>query len=157
MEFTQIPFKFAGNIYRSAMPYSSYDPRGQLINKYNKKNISVVVVLVSEDEALEITGRSLLEEYDKLGYEIINLPISDFGIPTLPELQKGISQVLQYSQNGKSVVVHCHAGVGRTGLFMAGLAKIGMGLSPKESIRWVRSFIPGALEVEEQEQLLLMV
>lgn len=157
MEFTQIPFKFAGNIYRSAMPYSSYDPNGQLISKYNENNISVVVVLVSEDEALEITGRSLFEEYDKLGYEIINLPITDFGTPTLQELQNAISQVMRYSENGKSVVVHCHAGVGRTGLFMASLAKIGMGFSPEESIRWVRSFIPGALEVDEQEQLLVMV
>lgn len=157
MEFTQIPFKFAGNIFRSAMPYSSYDPNGRLIGKYLENNISVVVVLVSEDEILEITGRSLLQEYSKLGFEIMSLPIKDFGTPHLRELQKTISQVMQFSQNGKSVVVHCHAGVGRTGLFMAGLAKIGMGLSPKESIRWVRSFIPGALEVDEQEELLVMV
>ena len=157
MEFTQIPFNFPGNIFRSAMPYSSYDPNGDLIHKYKENNISVVVVLAGEGEALEITGKLLLEEYNKLDFEIISLPIHDYGIPEIQELQKAICQVMQYSQNGKSVVVHCHAGVGRTGLFMAGLAKIGMGLSPEESIRWVRRFIPGALEVEEQEQLLVMV
>ena len=43
------------------------------------------------------------------------------------------------------LVVHCHAGMGRTGLFLACLAQRALHMSPVEAIDWVRSYVPGAL------------
>ncbi len=154
MEFTLLPFDFPGKIYRSAMPFSSYDPEGQLIHAYGNKNISVVVMLTGEEESLKISGRDLKEEYRVQGFDVICLPILDFGVPKVPAVRNTISQVITYSQRGSNIAVHCHAGVGRTGMFMACLAKIGMGLSAEDSIRWIRGFIPGAIEVDEQEKLV---
>jgi protein-tyrosine phosphatase len=154
MEFTHIPFDFHGKIFRSAMPFSSYDPDGQLIHAYKNKKIKVVVMLTGEEESLKITGRNLKEEYKVQGFDVVCLPISDFGVPKVSAMRKIISQVTVYSQRGSNIAVHCHAGVGRTGMFMACLAKIGMGLPAKDSIRWVRGFIPGAIEVYEQEKLV---
>jgi hypothetical protein len=42
-------------------------------------------------------------------------------------------------------------------MFMACLAKIGKGFSPEESIQWVRRYLPDAIEVPEQEQMVRMV
>ena len=54
-------------------------------------------------------------------------------------------------------MVHCLAGVGRTGMFLASLAKLGMGYSSEDAVRWVREYIPGAIEIPEQEQLVKLV
>ena len=157
MEFTRLPFDFSGDIFRSAMPFSSYDPEGELIHSYMSNEISTVVMLAGEDETMKITGHNLIEEYKAQGINVISLPITDFGVPEVPAVRDTISQVLSISQKGRNIAIHCHAGVGRTGMFMACLAKIGMGLSPEDSIRWVREYIPGAIEVPEQEKLVRMV
>jgi hypothetical protein len=44
---------------------------------------------------------------------------------------------------------------GRTGLFMAYLAKRCLGLSGAEALQWVRRFIPRAVETPEQQRLVL--
>jgi protein-tyrosine phosphatase len=157
MDFTRLPFNLPGKIFRSAMPYSAYDPDGNLIQTYQDNNVSMVVMLSREDETLKVSGRNLLEEYKARGFDVIYLPIEDFGVPELPEIRKAIPHVLAHSQAGGNIAIHCHAGVGRTGMFIACLAKIGMGYSPEESINWVREYIPGAIEAHEQEQLVRKV
>ena len=51
--------------------------------------------------------------------------------------------------------VVCSAGIGRTGLFTASLAKRYLGLSGAEALQWGRRFIPRAVETPEQQQLVL--
>ena len=157
MEFSQLPFDFPGNIYRSAMPYSSYDPEGRLIKAYQDNNISLVVILAGPQETLRITGRNLSNEYSAQGFEVISLPIEDFEVPELDQVREAIQKILTHTQTGENIAVHCHAGVGRTGMLMACLAKIGLGYSAEDSIHWVRDHLPGAVEVPKQEQLVRMV
>ncbi len=157
MELTALPFTFPGKIFRSAMPYSAYDPDGSLIPAYKSNNVSMVVVLVSEDESIRASGRNLLDFYQAQGMVVIHLPIEDFGIPEISEVREAIPLVLSHSRRGGVVAVHCHAGVGRTGMFLASLAKLGMGYSSKEAISWVREYIPGAIEDPSQEQIVRMV
>lgn len=47
------------------------------------------------------------------------------------------------------------AGIGRTGLFIAYLAKRCLGLSGAEALQGVRRIIPRAVETPEQQRLLL--
>ena len=157
MELTELPFTFRGRIFRSAMPFSSYDPEGKLIPAFTENDISLIVMLVSDEECLRVTGRNLHEAYQAKGFEIIHLPIQDFNIPELVEVREAIHSVLSYSQSGAGVAIHCHAGIGRTGMFAACLAKLGMNYPSDEAIRWVREFIPGAVEVPDQERLVRMV
>jgi protein-tyrosine phosphatase len=154
MELTYLPFDYPGKIYRSAMPYSSYDPHGKLLSAFKENGISLIVMLTTYDEANHATGRNLAEVYSDEGFEIIRLPIQDFGVPVLSELREVIPDLISQVQEGRAAVVHCHAGVGRTGMFMASLAKIGMGYSADEAISWVREYIPGAIEMPEQEQMV---
>lgn len=154
MEITQLPFPYAGKIYRSAMPYSSYDPDGELISVYENNDVSLIVMLASEEESIKITGKNLLDLYQGLGYRVIHLPIKDFDVPELDAVREVVDEVVSNAEAGGNVAVHCHAGVGRTGMFMAGIAKIGMGYSNEQAIQWVRESIPGAMETAQQEQLV---
>ena len=56
MELTKLPFPLQGEVYRSAMPFSSYDPGGVLVDEYKRKNIMLVVMLTSDQEAKNVTG-----------------------------------------------------------------------------------------------------
>lgn len=154
MEITQLPSPYAGKIYRSAMPYSSYDPDGELISAYQHNDVSMIVLLATEEESTKITGKNLLDLYPRLGYRVIHLPIRDFDVPELDGVREVVDEVVSYVEAGGNVAVQCHAGVGRTGMFLAGLAKIGMGYSSEEAIQWVRESIPGAIETAQQERLV---
>lgn len=114
----------------------------------------MIVMLISDEESLRITGRDLRSVYNDQNFEVQYLPIPDFSTPEVKDLREAVQQVLAHSRSGEGVAIHCHAGVGRTGMFAAGLAKLGMDLSSDDAIRWVREIIPGAIEVPEQEQLV---
>ena len=154
MELTELPTTLPGKIYRSAMPFSTYDPDGQLIQAYKQRGVSKIVMLTSDEESQRITGRDLRSIYDEEDFEVQYLPIPDFSTPEAEDLREAVQQVLSHSRSGEGIAIHCHAGVGRTGMFAAGLAKLGMGFSSDEAIHWVREIIPGAIEVPEQEQLV---
>ena len=154
MELTELPFADSGSVYRSAMPYSSYDPDGELISAYKNREISTIIMLTSDEESLRITGQALRALYEAEGFDILYLPIPDFGVPGLGTLREGVQMALTHSKSGHGIVIHCHAGLGRTGLFAACLAKQGLDLSSEEAIKWVRDLIPGAVEVTEQEMII---
>lgn len=157
MELTLVPFNIPGKIFRSAMPYSEYDPQGRLIPAYKENNVSMVVMLSSDEEAARVTGRDLTKIYESEGFEVIHLPIQDFGVPAVSKFREVIPIVTSHSESGGNVAIHCHAGVGRTGMFLACLAKSAMGYSPEDAINWIREFIPGAVEMPDQERLVNMV
>ena len=157
MEITKLPFPLPGEVYRSAMPYSSYDPGGELVDEYKRKGISLVVMLTSDQEAQRFSGHDLRSIYDSEGLAVLYLPIADFSVPESDELGEAVTEVLDHVRQGDSVAIHCHAGIGRTGMFLACLAKYGMDYPSDEAIKWVREFIPGAVEVSVQEQLVRSV
>ena len=64
---------------------------------------------------------------------------------TLPIL----SNILFEVESHKKVVIHCNAGLGRTGM-VAGLLLKKMGLIA-EPIKHIRKFRPGSIETHEQE------
>ena len=106
-------------------------------------------MLASDEESLQITGQNLCAIYEAEGFDILYLPIPDFSIPDIEPLREGVRKALSISKSGQGIVIHCHAGLGRTGLFAACLAKQGLGLSSEEAIKWIRDLIPGAVEVLE--------
>jgi len=120
-----------------------------------EEQIAVIVLLASDDECLHKTGCNLRALYHKAGFQVLYLPMPDFSVPTKDDLEQAVQHTIAYAQAGHHIVIHCSAGIGRTGLFMAFLAKQVLGLSSAEALQWIRSYIPHAVETPEQQRLLL--
>jgi len=158
MSLTELPFGLAGHIFRSPMPFSTtYDPQGEVLNEYIQKKVSVIVLLAEDEECLGKAGRNLRSLYEEIGFEVIHLPIRDFCVPSNSDLVRAINLVIEQARVGRNIAIHCSAGIGRTGLFVALLAKQVLSLSGEEAIAWVRQYIQGAVETAEQRQLVVDV
>ena len=146
----ELPFGLPGRVFRSPMPFRAGDTQGDVFRQYLEQQISVVVVLVDDAECLARSGRNLRQFYESNGMEVIHLPIPDFDVPTQEALSAAIAAAQARAAAGKNVAVHCNAGYGRTGMFLACMARRVLGLSANEAIEWVRSYVPSAIEVQEQ-------
>ena len=69
-------------------------------------------------------------------------------------IQPYVRRVLDQLRAGRHVAIHCHAGLGRTGMFAACLAREALGLGGDEAIAWIRGLVPGAVESRGQEELI---
>lgn len=151
---TRLPFAFSGAVYRSPMPLGPYDPRLELLEAYRAAKIDLVVMLSAEGEDLRLTGRNLASLYRQSGLETLHLPIADYTTPERAALAGVLEHIQVTANRGQNVVVHCSAGVGRTGLLLACLAKQALDLDGEAAIQWVRQSIPGAVETEAQHQFV---
>jgi uncharacterized protein (DUF952 family) len=153
---TRLPYPLPGKIYRSPLPFSPlFDPEGNVISAYQTAGVQAVVMLTPVDEVHEVTGRDLYGIYQALGFEVIYAPVEDFWIPDQGGFQAPITQTLQAAQDGKTVAIHCHAGIGRTGIFAACLAKVLFHMDGKAAINWVRLYIPKAVQTPEQANFVM--
>ena len=148
---TELPYNLPGKVYRSPMPYSRmFDPDWRVMPNYRRVGVEVVVVLASWEEVLQKAGVDLKAEYARAGMDVIYLPSPDFGTPDPEPFRQALDQALQAARQGRTLAIHCHAGLGRTGIFAACLAKGVLGLDGDQAFAWVRQYIPGAVENEKQ-------
>jgi protein-tyrosine phosphatase len=154
-EVIELPFGLAGKIYRSPMPFRGKDRRGEFFDHYLSLDISVVVLLAEDEECQRETGRILGQFYLDHGLEVIRLPVPDYDVPRREELDQAIETVIDQACRGANIVVHCQGGLGRTGTFLACLAKRQLNLTGYEAITWVRDYIPAAVETDDQTQFIL--
>lgn len=154
-KLTELPYGLPGAVYRSPMPYSPiFDPAQIVMSGYRKAGVQVVVVLATWEEIKDLTGRDLLVEYREADMAVVYAPAPDFGIPDETVFREALVETLSAARAGKVVAVHCHAGLGRTGIFAACLAKVVFGFDGAQAFDWVRKAIPGAVETRQQLQFI---
>ncbi len=149
--FMQAGFKDWNNLPVKNLPTLSEVE--QDIAKMQKLNVDMVVVLLEKEELYEYPV-NLLQEYREADFEVLHFPIEDYWVPesvdAFDELLKKLASAIRF---GRNTLIHCRAGMGRTGLVVAGLL-IKLGMSADRAIRYVRQKRPGTIESKMQEQFL---
>lgn len=111
-------------------------------------------------------GDSSVDEFALLGIPDLSLrvqqhgmmsdwfPIRDGGAPVMLEkLLTLVTSLVASMRDGKTVVIHCRAGFGRSGT-VAAACLIVLGASAKEAMATARRTRPGTIETVEQERCL---
>jgi protein-tyrosine phosphatase len=132
------------------MPFGPFS-QGQTWEEIKTGEIDLVFMLLEKQEYLVYTGRDLPEYYRSAGLEVVHEAVPDFGIP---ENQESWNKALHYAvdalADGRNILVHCLAGLGRTGTFLACLATDLTDRNAYEAVQWIRELIPGAVQTDEQ-------
>ena len=131
-----------GEIAGMAKPASSvYD------FEFLKENGFEVIVSLTEFPLNE----ALVEEF---GFSVKHIPVRDFEAPTLEQVKDFIAFAEKARAEGKKLVVHCDAGIGRTGTVLA-CYLVSKGYNAAKAIEEVRVKRPGSVETIEQEELVM--
>jgi hypothetical protein len=105
MSLIELPFGFPGRIFRSPMPFGQYDLHGEVYDRFCEEQIAVIVLLASDEECLHRTGCNLRALYLKEGFQVLYLPIPDFGVPTKDDLEQTVQQTIAHAQAGHHIVI----------------------------------------------------
>jgi atypical dual specificity phosphatase len=93
------------------------------------------------------------EALARYGLESLQVPVRDMTAPTPQQLDLALGFIDRQRSLGRTVVVHCLMGQGRTGTVLAAYL-IRRGMSPAEALTELRRVCPGAVENPEQEHAL---
>ncbi len=104
-----------------------------------------------------ITAVVSLTEAAPEGIEVfdhIHLPVPDMTSPSLDELRAAVRFIqLRAEHADQGVVVHCGAGLGRTGTVLAAYL-VSRGASAPAALAKVRALRPGSVETPDQEHAI---
>lgn len=87
------------------------------------------------------------------GFERHHFPIPDMGIVQPRRMEEACAAILTTIRSGGRVLIHCRAGLGRTGTVGA-CTLVSLGLPPEAAIRQVRARSPYSIQTESQERLV---
>jgi len=92
---------------------------------------------------------------DAFGIQGLHFPISDMGIPATPRhVNRLCDTILAAMDEGLPVLVHCKAGIGRTGTILA-CCLVALGRRPQEALVEVRRSNPAYIQTESQERFVV--
>lgn len=90
-----------------------------------------------------------LEVVRAFGFEFIHVPIADMQAPSVEALGATAALVKERVERGSRVLVHCRAGLGRTGTVLAAVLVMG-GLDVADAIREIRRTEPRFIQSDAQ-------
>lgn len=96
--------------------------------------VNAIVSMLEPDEVWELGLREEQAHCAAQGFSFISLPIPDRGTPRSAQAFIAVIRSLREQVlSGAVLAVHCRAGIGRSGLLMAGLL-VAFGHSPAEAL-----------------------
>jgi protein-tyrosine phosphatase len=133
-----LPAQVPGRLWLSAMP-GRFEPFKRFLSEAKRRKVALVLCLAPVDELAQLSPayRSAVAQ-GTLPFRWLNLPMRNFGLPPdLHEFHAGIAQAAQALRAGDAVLLHCAAGLGRTGSAAACVLK-SLGLPAEEALQRVR-------------------
>jgi len=132
-------------------PYllGSSNPTDADLEQVRRDGFGVLVSLLREEEQ---APRYDVARARVLGLVRHNIPVKDFGAPSVDQLEQFVKLVADLPPGAK-VIVHCEGGTGRTGTFAAA-HWVAKGATASEAIARIRKARPHAVETPEQEAAL---
>ena len=138
--------------------------QNSLLKKLSLKNdlssiwnqeINCIVSLITKDELKKLDINDFDKTITEYGFEHYSVEIQDLGIPSTNQL--GTFKILTKNiivaiKTEKKVLIHCNAGLGRSGLFAGILVKEMTDIN--HPIDYIRKFRKGAIETKEQEEFI---
>ena len=135
----ELPSNISGKIYLHSMP-GYYEKCELAFSELLEKDIQTVISLTSLDEI-----RTKAPDYAKaieagsLPFNRISFPIRDFSVPDDRDAYlRLVKETASNIAGGESMLVHCAAGIGRTGMFAASVL-LALGLKKPDALAHVRA------------------
>ena len=121
-----------------------------------------VVCLLSPREINEYYAGKLLKLYRRHFSKVYHFPIEDYSLPSPETLTESLLTLEREKASGVRLVVHCSAGVGRTGLVLAAWDMLSTGLSLEEAVIFqlrqgrnpLEAVLTGKVSMKEFEDLM---
>jgi protein-tyrosine phosphatase len=116
--------------------------------------VQALLTLQEQKELAEWGLEEICEGAARLGMESLWHPIPDGRAPGRPEeVEATVIRVVELLEAGKTVAIHCLAGLGRSGTIAAAVL-VRLGGRPGTAIARVRAARPGAIQTTEQVQFI---
>ena len=93
------------------------------------------------------------EAPNTIGMLVRHIPVADYTAPTLDQVQEAVAMISSCLDRHLPVVVHCMAGLGRTGTILA-CYLVRMEIPANKAISSIRERRPGSIETLEQEAIV---
>ena len=141
-----------GKFFTSHMDLSNIKKDGEFINS---NGVELIVSLLTDNEIKSLGIQDFESIWTKLNIKNIKFPIRDLSSPRPDQLRtfkELIKIILSFIHKSRPVLIHCNAGLGRSGLVAAVVCKE---LKIPNAINFVRSNRKGAIENEAQENFII--
>jgi atypical dual specificity phosphatase len=133
---TNFSWLLEGRLAGSGMPTSFEE-----INWVRKQGVKSIITM---------TERGLPDSWVE-GLEYLHIPTEDLSAPDIDKIDAAVDFIHERIKNEDPVMVHCAAGIGRTGTILASYLVKYQNLTAKDAIAKIREERPGSIQSESQE------
>jgi protein-tyrosine phosphatase len=154
MRRVELPGAIPGQLYLHNMPGCG-KPFADFSAAVAAKNVSRVVCMVSLDEISRNAPEYAKALRAGVPWQHITCPTPDFGVPDEAAFRALAQDIASRLRAGENIVIHCFAGIGRTGM-MATAVLLALGEPLPQAYAIVAQAGSGA-ESESQEKLLAKI